>query len=59
VDAYSTHERVQSMFADLMPGICLDEGLERMATWVRRVGARTTRPFANIEVRKNLPPSWA
>lgn len=59
MDAYSTHARARSMFADLMPGIGLDEGLRRMASWVRRVGARTTRPFANIEVRKNLPPSWA
>lgn len=59
VDAYSTHDRVQSMFSDLIAGISLDEGLRRMAAWVRTAGARTARPFADIEVRKNLPPSWS
>ena len=59
VDAYSTHDRARSMFADLVPGVSLDEGLRRMTAWVRRAGARTTRPFANVEVRKNLPASWA
>lgn len=59
VDAYSTHDRARSMFAHLIPGISLEVGLGRMAGWVRRAGARTTRPFAKIEVHKNLPPSWA
>ena len=59
VDAYSTHDRVQSMFSDLIAGIPLDEGLRRMAAWVRIAGSRTTRPFASIEVKKGLPPSWA
>ncbi|MGE0394927.1 MAG: NAD-dependent epimerase/dehydratase family protein [Vicinamibacterales bacterium] len=37
----------------------LDEGLARMAAWVRRVGPRTGRPFEAIELTRGLPPAWA
>ena len=36
----------------------LDDGLARMATWVKQHGARHTKAFENIEVERNLPPSW-
>jgi hypothetical protein len=30
-----------------------------MAAWAKKAGARQGKPFAEIEIRKNLPPSWA
>jgi len=37
----------------------LDEGLARMAAWVREHGARHGSAFEAIEIAKNLPASWA
>jgi len=36
----------------------LDEGLSRMANWVRKTGARSSPEFSAIEVTKNLPVAW-
>jgi len=36
----------------------LNEGLARMARWVREHGARTSGVFEGIEIRKNLPSAW-
>jgi UDP-glucose 4-epimerase len=59
VHAYSSHARVQQHFGDLIKNVPLAEGIGRMAAWAKRVGARRGKPFEGIEVRKNLPPSWA
>ena len=56
-DAYSSHEAVQSVFGARTLR-SLDEGLARMAAWVRRHGARASREFEPIEVERNLPESW-
>lgn len=55
--AYCDHSRVRDVFGELTH-TPLPRGLERMAEWVQREGARTSREFDDIEVRKNLPPSW-
>jgi len=55
--AFSDHSRVRRVFGD-HPQTSLKEGIERMAEWVRAVGARATEPFKNIEIEKNLPSSW-
>ena len=59
VDAYSSHEKVQAHFGDLIKNVPLQEGVQRMAAWARKTGARRGKPFEGIEVRKNLPASWA
>ena len=56
--AYPSHEKARRIF-QLPAPIGLEEGVRRMAEWARRVGARAGRRFENIEVIKNLPPSWA
>jgi UDP-glucose 4-epimerase len=56
-DARSTHERIEQVFG-ARASTPLDEGLRRMAAWVRTHGARTGAPFSGIEVTKNLPPVW-
>ena len=59
VHAYSAHAKVQKYFGDLIKNVSLAEGVARMAAWAKKTGARQGKPFAGIEVRKNLPPSWA
>ena len=59
VHAYSAHEKVQKYFGDLIKNVSLEEGVARMAAWAKKVGARQGKPFAGVEVRKKMPPSWA
>jgi hypothetical protein len=37
----------------------LAEGVAKMAAWAKKTGARQGKLFEGIEVRKNLPLSWA
>ena len=56
-DAYSTHDKLNRVFG--ARSVCgLEEGAARMARWVRREGARSSRKFENIEVARNLPSVW-
>jgi UDP-glucose 4-epimerase len=59
VHAYSAHAKVQQYFGDLIKNVPLEEGVAKMAAWAKRAGARQGKPFEGIEVRKNLPASWA
>jgi len=56
--AYADHRKVQSIFSDLIQNVPIEEGLKRMATWVKKVGPRVSKEFTRIEVPKNLPKSW-
>ncbi|HWX19239.1 MAG TPA: NAD-dependent epimerase/dehydratase family protein [Candidatus Binatia bacterium] len=55
--AFSDHSKAERVF-DRRTKTSLEEGLRRMAAWVKSHGARTSGVFENIEVVKNLPPSW-
>jgi UDP-glucose 4-epimerase len=56
-NAYSSHEKVLRVFGDQkLTG--LEEGLGRMAAWVKQHGARQSKKFDDIEVRKNFPVAW-
>jgi UDP-glucose 4-epimerase len=56
--AYSSHEKIKQRFGDLLKNVPLDEGIVRMAEWVKRTRIPPGSTFKNIEVRKNLPPAW-
>ena len=56
--AYSSHAKAHRIFRG-NGSVPLAEGIDRMARWARKVGARHSPQFKDIEVRKNLPPSWA
>jgi UDP-glucose 4-epimerase len=56
--AYASHERCREVFSSV-PETPLEEGLARMAAWVRQAGARTTSEFAQIEIRDRLPAAWS
>lgn len=56
--AFSDHSKAMAVFGgrDKKP---LREGIQSMAEWVIRHGARESSVFDGIEVLKNMPPSWA
>jgi len=57
VHAYASHAKIEKYFGP-QPATTLADGLKQMAAWVKSVGVREPVRFENIEVLKNLPPSW-
>jgi UDP-glucose 4-epimerase len=55
--AHSDHAKVRRVFG-APPGHSLAEGIRVMADWAKKAGPRQSKKFENIEIRKNLPPSW-
>jgi UDP-glucose 4-epimerase len=55
--AFSSHEKVRRYF-DCPPETALDAGLRRMADWVKKVGARHSSGFSQIEIDKELTLVW-
>jgi UDP-glucose 4-epimerase len=55
--AFSDHQKARGLFSS-GDFVSLDEGVSRMATWARKVGARKSKEFYNIEIRENLPAGW-
>jgi UDP-glucose 4-epimerase len=57
VHAFSSSDALKRAFGP-QDYVTLEEGIARMAAWARAKGPRATKPFAGIEVLKNLPASW-
>ncbi len=57
LNAYSSHEKVYRIFGET-PRTSLQDGLARMAAWVKQHGARQSKKFDEIEVEKNFPLAW-
>jgi UDP-glucose 4-epimerase len=57
LNAYSSHEKVLRVFRG-QELTSLEQGLSRMAAWVKQNGARQSQKFENIEVTKNFPLAW-
>ena len=55
--AFSDHEKAYRTF-QRRPSISLEAGIDTMAAWVKVNGARQSSPFSDIEIMKNIPPSW-
>jgi UDP-glucose 4-epimerase len=55
--AYSDHTKAHKVFGN-PTGITLAEGISRMASWAKRVGARQSKEFDNIEITEKLPDGW-
>ena len=49
--------KARRIFGDGEP-VSLEEGIDRMAAWARRAGARESSTFSEIEIERNMPPSW-
>jgi UDP-glucose 4-epimerase len=58
VHAYCSHEKLRRVFPGSNRTTPLREGIEKMAHWVKKFGARTPVEFNNIEVYEKLPASW-
>jgi UDP-glucose 4-epimerase len=56
--AFSDHSKAHQVFGR-QSQTTLQMGIRAMAKWVKVHGARESSIFENIEVMKNLPPSWA
>ena len=57
VHAYATHEKAQRLLG-AKTSVDLQTGVKKMAEWAQRVGSRQGSLFADVEIQKNLPPSW-
>jgi UDP-glucose 4-epimerase len=56
--AYRDHSKAKRAFGEY-PQTPLPTGLAKMAAWARATGVRSGKPFGAVEIRKNLPQSWA
>jgi UDP-glucose 4-epimerase len=55
--AFSDHSKSERVFG-ARAKTALEDGIRLMAEWVKVKGARASSVFENIEIMKNLPPSW-
>jgi UDP-glucose 4-epimerase len=61
VHAHSDHAKLRCHFHPDKKPVPLEEGLARMAAWVQereKEGSFTPVIFDDIEVQRNMPPSW-
>lgn len=56
--AYSDHSKAHKVFGGQIGTINLVEGISRMAKWAKKVGARKSQEFDNIEIIEKLPDGW-
>lgn len=55
--AYSDHEKALNFFG-IQNILSLEKGISKMADWAKRVGARESQEFNNIEIHEKLPAGW-
>jgi len=55
--AFSDHTKAEKVFGR-HASTSLDDGVARMTEWVKGHGAQPPSRFSDIEIRRNLPPSW-
>lgn len=57
VHAHSDHSKAKEIFG-IKKTTSLDAGIKEMVSWSKKIGPKETNRFWNIEIMKNLPPSW-
>jgi UDP-glucose 4-epimerase len=55
--AFSSHKKLQEIFGETA-NVSLEDGVHRMATWAKKVGAKRGKTFEGVEIMKNMPKSW-
>lgn len=55
--AYSDHSKLKQFF-NYEAKYSLDDGLQAMLAWAKTQNPKPGKKFKNIELTKNLPPSW-
>lgn len=58
VHAFGDHSKLRRFFADLRQPVSLQDGLARMAAWVRARGSAERTPPMQLEIDRNLPGIW-
>ena len=56
--AFADHSKAERVFGQRTK-TSLEEGIRIMTDWVKAQGARESSVFGEIEILRNLPPSWA
>jgi UDP-glucose 4-epimerase len=56
--AFSDHARAENVFGT-RDKVSLEDGIRSMTAWVKDHGSRESNVFEEIEIPRNLPPSWA
>ncbi len=56
--AYADHAKAHEAFG-AGSNVSLKEGISRMAEWAKKVGARKSKEFGNIEITEKLPEGWS
>lgn len=56
--AYSDHEKAHKTFGK-GSGVTLEQGIGKMAEWAKKVGARKSKEFDNVEITEKLPEGWS
>jgi len=57
IHAYSSHKKAEQRF-HLNERTTLDEGIRKMALWVKENGSKKTKIFGEIEITEKLPNIW-
>lgn len=55
--AYSDHQKAHRIFGQ-EEAVPLEIGIKKMADWAKKVGARASSEFGNIEITEKLPQGW-
>ena len=55
--AFSDHSKLKKVFGD-QAKVSFEEGVRRMILWAKKAGVQSSKKFEDIEITKNLPPSW-
>lgn len=56
--AYSDHSKALKYFSNDIKQTPIDEGIRKMALWVKTMGPLSSEKFTNIEINENLPVIW-
>jgi UDP-glucose 4-epimerase len=57
VNAYSDHQKMKKHFK-IKKTVGLEEGIKEMVEWAKKMGPKDAKKFGNIEITRNMPPSW-
>jgi UDP-glucose 4-epimerase len=57
IHAFSDHSKARKIFG-VNTKISLEEGLQNMASWLKKSGPRRGKPFDDIEIDRGLPEFW-
>ncbi len=55
--AFSSHKKLQEIFGKTA-NVSLEDGVRRMASWAKEVGAKRGKTFDGVEIMKKMPASW-